>query len=295
MTPSAMSRAAREAAAKRAPAGRAPKRAQLPKQPAPRIPRRLSGPLRGADSDLVRVRSRPRASTGSSLTARALASLRNLPDHALLDRIVRGRAWIPLLGIMLAGIVAMQVEVLKLEAGIGRSMQRSSELAARNDLLRADVARLADDQRIESLAARMGMAMPAPGAITFLPAHRDGDAGHAIANIHSPDPGTFLSTLGAQTGDSSSGSTQTDGGSTGSTPTDAGSGGSAQTSSGPSGSPRSDGGSGSSAQTDGGPTGSTQSTSAPGGPTQASSASSESTQTTSATGESTQTTTLTGG
>ena len=58
--------------------------------------------------------------------ARAVQFVRTLPDHRLLDRLIRGRAWIPLLGVMLVGIVAMQVEVLKLGASIGRSIQRTS-------------------------------------------------------------------------------------------------------------------------------------------------------------------------
>jgi len=116
-----------------------------------------------------------------------------LPDHQLLDRIVRGRAWIPLLGVMLAGIVAMQVEVLKLGASIGRSVQRSTALSSRNELLRASVASLSDDARLERLAAGMGMVMPAPEQVAFLSARPGGDVGRAVANIHPPDAAAFLS------------------------------------------------------------------------------------------------------
>src|SRR5205807_4139856 len=114
----------------------------------------------------------------------------------LLDRIVRGRAWIPLLGMLLAGIVAMQVEVLKLGAGIGRSIENGSALQSRNELLRASVASLADDQRIERLAAGMGMVMPEPAAISFLSAH-PADAGRAVSNSHAPASATFLTALAA--------------------------------------------------------------------------------------------------
>ena len=62
----------------------------------------------------------------------------------------------------------MQVEVLKLGAGIGRSIERGTQLQSRNELLRASVATLADDQRIERLAVGMGMVMPAPTAVSFL-------------------------------------------------------------------------------------------------------------------------------
>jgi hypothetical protein len=125
------------------------------------------------------------------------AFIRALPDHALLDRIIRGSYWIPLLGVLLVGIVAMQVEVLKLNAGIGRALEQSSSLQIRNEQLRAAVARGADDQRIESMAAHMGMVMPRPAAIRFLQRHPIADVDRAIANIHTPDATGFQATLAA--------------------------------------------------------------------------------------------------
>jgi hypothetical protein len=94
---------------------------------------------------------------------------------------------------MLAGIVAMQVEVLKLGASMGRSLELNSALSTRNASLRESVASLGDDQRIEQLAARMGMVMPPPQAVGFLPVSRGGDPSRAAANIHQPDSGGFLS------------------------------------------------------------------------------------------------------
>jgi hypothetical protein len=102
--------------------------------------------------------------------------------------------WIPLLGLLLAGIVAMQVEVLKLNAGIGRSLERGSALQGQNELLRASVARLSDEQRIERLAAQMGMAMPAPTQLRFV---RRGPASveRALGSIHAPDATSFIAQL----------------------------------------------------------------------------------------------------
>ncbi len=119
--------------------------------------------------------------------------VRTLPDHRLLDRLIRGRAWIPLLGVMLVGIVAMQVEVLKLGASIGRSIQRTSNLQTKNEMLRETVASLDGDARIESLAAAQGMVMPAPGGVGFLSVNgAAADVGRTIANIHAPDAAGFL-------------------------------------------------------------------------------------------------------
>jgi hypothetical protein len=125
------------------------------------------------------------------LLARAALFVRALPDHAVVDRLVRGRGWIPVLALMLSVIVAMQVSLLRLGAGIGRSIERSSALQAQNEQLRARVGTLADDQRIERLAATMGMLMPAPTGVTFLSAHSSSTPQAAAQAITAPDPAGF--------------------------------------------------------------------------------------------------------
>jgi hypothetical protein len=179
------------------------------RQTAPRAPRRVSGPLSGRTRKQTAAtatapgrvdaprRPASRQASGTPLLARSVAFVRALPDHSLLDRIVRGRAWIPLIGILLAGIVAMQVEVLKLNAGIGRSVVRGSALQSQNALLRAQVATLADDQRIESKAAQMGMVMPAPGSIKFLSLGNTVALQRALTSFHQPDASAFTSDLTA--------------------------------------------------------------------------------------------------
>ncbi len=203
MTPPAATSAGRRAAATKD-----SHRRSIRHQAAQAAPRRVSGPSAGRAATVpapFAPARRPFRRTGparsaparsASIPARALAVVRGLPDHSLLDRIVRGRAWIPLLGVMLAGIVAMQVEVLKLGANMGRAIERGTALQSRNELLRASVATLSDDQRIERLAAGMGMVMPAPTAVGFV-SMRAANAQRAVANIHQPDAPAFLSTLEA--------------------------------------------------------------------------------------------------
>jgi hypothetical protein len=97
-----------------------------------------------------------------------------------------------LLGVLLVGIVAMQVEVLKLGASMGRSIQRGGALKSRNELLRASVASLTDPQRIESLAAQQGMVMPAPIGVGLLSVRSGSNPQRAIANLHAPNPAAFV-------------------------------------------------------------------------------------------------------
>src|ERR687884_1161807 len=87
----------------------------------PRHARRISGPVARPVPSLPRPVPR-RGSTG------AFERLRALPDHRMVDRLLRGRAWIWLIGIMLGGIVAMQVSLLKLNAGISNAVTTASTL-----------------------------------------------------------------------------------------------------------------------------------------------------------------------
>ena len=139
---------------------------------------------------------RERTAQPSVGLARRIASFASaLPDHSWLDRVVRGRAWIPLLGVLLAGIVAAQVEILKLGASMGRALEQTTTLTAQNEQLRGSVAQLADDQRIERLAGSMGLVLPPPGAVGYLAARPGGDVSAALGNIHAPDAGAFVTML----------------------------------------------------------------------------------------------------
>ena len=143
---------------------------------------------------------RTRVKPAGGPAQRVGAFVASLPDHALLDRLVRGRAWIPVLGVLLAGIVAMQVEILKLGASMGRAIEQTTTLTSQNEQLRESVAMLGDDRRIERLASGMGMVLPPPGAVGYLSSGPSGNVSGALANIHSPNPSAFVA-LTPQDGD----------------------------------------------------------------------------------------------
>ena len=134
----------------------------------------------------------------AALARGAVAFVASLPESSLLDRVIRGRIWIPLLGVLLVGIVGMQVENLKLNAGLGGAIEQTATLQSRNDWLRDDVAQLSDPQRIEGIAARHGMLMAPPSATKFLSAAgpRSASVRAAIAGIHAPGSTYFASPAG---------------------------------------------------------------------------------------------------
>jgi hypothetical protein len=152
---------------------------------APRVPRRVSGPARPRMVATGGAVALPRPGGGqAALGRRALRRALALVDHPLLVRLLTGRAWIALIGCALIGIVFMQVSLLKLNAGIGRSVERAAVLDRENADLRDVVSRLGSDERLQAEAAKMGLELPPAGAVTFLGrnGHRvGGDADIALA------------------------------------------------------------------------------------------------------------------
>lgn len=161
--------------------------------PAQTAPRRREGRPRPAGAPVVQISPRGDARARQQTVSRRgrLGSLAHaLVDHPLLDRLIRGRVWIPLLGVLLAGIVAMQVEVLKYGASIGDALANTTALQSRQEVLQASVAQLESAARIERLAERMGMVMPLPGEQTFVRADPQ-QLGRALALIRPADPASF--------------------------------------------------------------------------------------------------------
>jgi hypothetical protein len=110
---------------------------------------------------------------------------RALGDHRLLDRLLRSRAWIWALGILLGGIVAMQVSLLKLNSGISRAVETTATLERENSNLETAIGRLGATERVENGARTLGLVMPAPAAVSYLKARPD-DAARAARAMTAP-------------------------------------------------------------------------------------------------------------
>jgi len=147
---------------------------------APRHPRRMSGPIARSVPSVALPQPARRGSTGT------FERLRALPDHRLVDRLLRGRAWIWLIGIMLGGIVAMQVSLLKLNSGISRAVTTAGTLERVNADLETEVARLSSGERIQTTAADEGMVAPPAGDVGYLTARPGTDPRLAVERMQSP-------------------------------------------------------------------------------------------------------------
>lgn len=148
-------------------------------------PRRVSGPGRKP----ARTRTQP-APTGAREQLRARAG-------QVLDRLLRGRAWVMLVGGLLAGIVFLNVTVLELNRGIAQSAQRAATLEQQNSVLRSRLAGVESAESIQRAAEALGYVLPQPGDITYLHPNPSRDARAAAQRIAPSSPS---SALAGQTG-----------------------------------------------------------------------------------------------
>ena len=146
-------------------------------RPRPRpTARRVSGPLRPAPAGPA-VR---RGTTG------VFERIRALPETRLIDGLLRGRVWIWLIGVLLGGIVAMQVSLLKLNAGISRAVTTTATLERQNANIEAEIARLSSGDRVREEAIADGMITPLPGGVEYLRSRGERDATRAVRLMQPP-------------------------------------------------------------------------------------------------------------
>lgn len=105
-----------------------------------------------------------------------------LADSGLVSRLTRGRIWIAVLGLLLGGIVALNVWGLGMSASSSSTEARIDALQQDNGVLRARGAKLLSTEEIQQKAAALGLAIPAPDAIHYLDAN-DSDAARAAKRL----------------------------------------------------------------------------------------------------------------
>jgi hypothetical protein len=143
--------------------------------------RRKSGP---APRPKAAARPAQRPATRVQRPApKTVARVAQSGGSVLLDRLLRGRAWVFLIGALLAGIVFLNVSVLELNRGIAQTDAAAEKLERKNSLLREKVASLDSAERIQELAEARGYVLPAPGAVQYLDPNRAKDAKLAAQRI----------------------------------------------------------------------------------------------------------------
>jgi hypothetical protein len=152
--------AAAPAPARKAPVRRKPPALRAaPARKAPvKAPTRRKAPARRPGGQLIPI------------AAGAATAVRQLPDSSLMVRMTRGRAWIGVLGVLLAGIVAINVITLSLSATAGHIDRNITALEEENPLLRARESRLYGSSRVRHEAAGLGLAPAATDQVGYVQA-----------------------------------------------------------------------------------------------------------------------------
>jgi cell division protein FtsL len=110
-----------------------------------------------------------------------------LPRGArVLDALLTGRIWIGLVGVLLAGIVFFNVDLLQMNREITQMADKAAQIKRENDRLRHDYARLASSERIQEAAAALGLVYPAAGEVRYLESEPKLDAHNASKRIIAP-------------------------------------------------------------------------------------------------------------
>ncbi|MGA8745560.1 MAG: hypothetical protein WB507_06825 [Solirubrobacterales bacterium] len=148
--------------------------------PAPKTPpsrKASSRPVRAAAVPAParaprRVRDKPKRVSGGQLiplaVGRTATAVGHLPDSGVVVGMTRGRAWIGVLGVLLAGIVALNVITLSFAASTGKIFQNIEALENDNSVVKSRDAQRYGIARIRREAAAQGLAMPAANQVRYM-------------------------------------------------------------------------------------------------------------------------------
>jgi cell division protein FtsL len=171
---------ARAATASQPATGAAPRSARANGAAAPgrTVPARHAAPSR-TTAPARRVSGRAHPKPGAQVAAVARGA-------RVLDALLTGRIWIGLVGVLLAGIVFFNVDLLQMNREITQMADKATQIKRQNDRLRHDYARLASSERIQEAAAELGLVYPAAGQVRYLESKPTRDAHNASKRIIAP-------------------------------------------------------------------------------------------------------------
>jgi hypothetical protein len=118
-------------------------------------------------------RSAPARRPGGQLIPIAVGTataVRHLPDSSLMVRMTRGRAWIGVLGVLLTGIVAINVVTLSLAASAGQIDRNITALESENSILHNRDAERSGVARVRHEAAALGLVTATTDQIGYVQA-----------------------------------------------------------------------------------------------------------------------------
>jgi hypothetical protein len=113
---------------------------------------------------------------------RAAVAVTQLPESGLIHRLTRGRIWIGVLGVLLVGIVALNVVTLSFAASSGKVDAKNTALGKENSMLQSRVAQKYGQARLRSEAGALGLKMPTEAVPQLIDA-KGSDVAEAAARL----------------------------------------------------------------------------------------------------------------
>jgi hypothetical protein len=127
----------------------APARKAAPRRKATAEPARKTAPKRRAPGRVIPI--------AAGTVGRTAVAVTQLPESGLIHRLTRGRIWIGVLGVLLIGIVALNVVTLSFAASAGKVGERNQELSRENSVLQSLAAKKYGQARIHGEARKLGL------------------------------------------------------------------------------------------------------------------------------------------
>lgn len=150
---------------------RAPTRRQAPSRGRAVAPARKPAPRRTRTAPKrrrsVHIPTPPGGHLIPLAVGRTAVAVGHLPDSGLVVRMTRGRAWIAVLGLLLAGIVALNVATLGLSATSGRIDQQIQTLDQENSVLSTRLAQRLSTARVRYEASSLGLVVPPAADVNY--------------------------------------------------------------------------------------------------------------------------------
>jgi hypothetical protein len=169
----------------------APSRTTTPKRKAPaRKPTRARAVAAPAKAPARRAPARKPATKRApaerprlaAVAGRTAVAVRELPDSSLVVRMTHGRLWIGVLGVLLVGIVTLNVATLSFAASQGKIDEQITALEKENSMLGAREAERYSTERMRGEATQLGLAMPTTVEPQLIEASQD-DVATAAARL----------------------------------------------------------------------------------------------------------------
>ena len=139
--------------------------------------RAAAAPARSPARSKPARRSRARHSSSSSgnvammpvnAVGRTAVVVGGIADSGVVVGMARSRVWIGVLGVLLGGIVAMNVVGLSLSAAGSQTSAKIDELIQDNSVQQSRLAHRLSNGQITKQATALGLAIPAPDAVRYL-------------------------------------------------------------------------------------------------------------------------------